>query len=279
MPVAIRSFNIIDKGFERLCHVGSIIHRLCWRYEMARVRRFEKQVCATADKVWAISRNDAQEYAERLDVSTDGVVGICMDVDRYSRVPEGDARTIVHVGTADLRKGKGLMDFVREVWPHVRARVPDARLVLAGRGTDGFANPGLGIEGLGFVLDDREVLRRGRIFVNTQDIGAGIQLKSVVAMLAGKTLVSTPMAVEGIEGQDDTHFVVARSYEEMAEQLSDLALDPDRASRIGKNARKLGIVQYSSTPFLEAGRGVLEDFTGELPECEAVSGKGGVGPR
>ena len=260
IPVAIRSFNIIEKGFEPLCRTGSYLHRLCWRYEVARVRRFEKEVCERVNKVWAISAGDARDYSERLAVETDGVVGICMDVDRYAEVPDGDPQTIVHVGTADLRKGKGLTDFIECVWPRVRSKVAGARLVLAGRGTDKYANRRLGIEGLGFVGDDRDVLKQGRIFVNTQQIGAGIQLKSVVAMLAGKALISTPMAAEGIDGEDGKHFVVGRSLEQMAAQISYLALTPDRTAQIGRDARELATVRYSLGHFFESSRVALEDF-------------------
>ncbi len=267
IPVAIRSFNIIAKGFEPLCHVGSIVQRLCWRLELMRVRRFEKSVCEAADKFWAISRDDARDYADRLSVRTDGIVGICMDVDRYADVPAGDAKTVVHVGTADLRKGKGLTNFVAEVWPQVRARVADARLVLAGRGTECYADPRLGIEGLGFVDDDRDVLKRGRIFVNTQQIGAGVQLKSIVAMLAGKALVSTPMAAEGIDGEDGEHFVVAKSADQTASRIADLILDTKRTSRIARNARKLGADVYDTASFMRAASPVLDAFINDSPKC------------
>jgi len=268
MHVAIRSHNIIEKGFEPLCHVGSIVQRLCWRLELARMRRFEKSVCEAVDKVWAISQDDARDYADRLSVRTDGIVGVCMDVDRYAHVQAGDAKTIVHIGTADLRKGKGLTDFVQEVWPQVRAKVADARLVLAGRGTESYADPELGIEGLGFVDDDRDVLKQGRIFVNTQQIGAGVQLKSVVAMLAGKALVSTSMAAEGIDGQDGEHFVVAKSVKEMAARIADLILDTERTSRIAQNARKLAADVYSMAPFMDAGNPVLAAFINDSPKRE-----------
>lgn len=267
MPVAIRSHNMTEKAFESLCYVGSPFHRLSWRLELAKIRRFEKEVCERVDRIWTISLDDADEYAKRLSVQPDGVIGVCMDVERYRDVVPGNAKTVVNVGTADLRKGKGLIDFIRWVWPDVRAQIPEVRLVLAGRGTERFANAGLGVEGLGFVDDDRDVLGQGLICVNPQQIGAGVQLKSIVAMLAGKALVSTSMGVEGVEGEDSEHFVVAKPIDEMASQIVSLMRDSERACRIGQKARELAVQTYDTKRFIENSRPLLDAFI-----CKSVKG-------
>ncbi len=266
LRIAIRSHNLLTTGFERLAVEGHLMRRLPWKLEVAKIRRFEKSICGVVDHLWAITSEEAEQYRSRLNIKTDGVMGVCLDVGRYQEVKQGDAKTVVHVGTADLRKGKGLADFIRQVWPNVRTQIPDARLVLAGRGTERFANVGLGIQGLGFVEDDRSVLCEGLIFANPQQIGAGVQLKSIVAMLAGKALVSTRMGVDGVQGMDGECFVSANSHEEMASQIVCLMRDSRRASQIGQRAREMAANAYSTKRFLEVSSPLLDAFVSKSPK-------------
>jgi glycosyltransferase involved in cell wall biosynthesis len=261
IPVAIRSHNMTEKAYGLLRFVGSPISRVSWQLEIKKVRAFERSVCMQAENLWVISREDAVEYVNRLSVQPDGVLGVCMDVERYQNVKAGDAKTIVNVGTADLRKGIGISQFIQQVWPQVLAEIPEARFVLAGRGTDLFTNSSLHIEGLGFVKNDEDVLSRGLIFVNPQQMGAGIQLKSIVAMLAGKALVSTYVGVEGIEGHDGEHYLVASSAEDMAAQIISLMRNVQHARSIGQKARELALRDYNEQGFIKNKRPLLDAFT------------------
>lgn len=260
IPIAIRSHNMTEKAFEPFCHLGSPLQRLAWRLELAKIRRFERKACERADKVWAISPTDAEEYNKRMFIQPDGVLGVCMDVKRYRGIGSGNTTTAVSVGTINLRKEKGILDFIHRAWPTVRAKIPEARFVLAGRGTDRFIDVGLAVDGLGFVDDDRDILGQGLIFVNPQQIGAGVQLKSIAAMLAGKALVSSRMGVAGVEGKSGEHFVVAESMEDMATHIVSLMRCPERALEIGENAKRLAAKNYNVERLLEASRPLLNDF-------------------
>jgi glycosyltransferase involved in cell wall biosynthesis len=259
-PCAVRSHNMTEMAFERFRKLGSLPRRVAWSLELARIRRFERDVFRRADVVWAISEEDNSAYLNRMGVQADGILGVCMDVDRYANVGASELMNIVHVGSADLRKGRGLHDFIANVWPIIRAQEQDARLILAGGGTQSFADPARGIEGLGFVEDERDVLERGLLFLNPQHIGSGIQLKSIVAMLAGKVLVSTPMGAQGIEGEAGTHFVVAESPEAMAADILSLIQDPAQAKHIALSGRELAVSFYRPQRFLDAKKSMLSAF-------------------
>ena len=156
--------------------------------------------------------------------------------------------------------------FIQRVWRKVRTQVPDARLVLAGRGTECFTDAELGIEGLGFVDDDRDVLERGAIVINPQQIGTGIQLKSIVAMLSGKTLLSTPTGIEGVEGKNGEHFISVDPIEKMASEIVSLMQNPERVRIMGREAREFAMRTYSAKHFIEKTRSLLGDFT--FSECK-----------
>jgi len=106
MPVAIRSHDMTEKSYGFHCQIGSQVHRLAWQVETRKIRRLEKTVCEQVDRLWTISREDADEYVKRLSIQPDGVIGVCMDIERYRDVGTADAKTVVNVGTVDVRKGK-----------------------------------------------------------------------------------------------------------------------------------------------------------------------------
>ena len=174
---AVRDHDPYVKGFENIDREGPLLKRLAWRIELRKMRWFEMEIFHKATAFWTITQDDLDMYQRRLGIKPDGVLGVCMDANRYQSVAQGASEIVVHVGTADLRKGKGLRDFIATVWPLVRAEIPEARLIVAGRNTERLTDPRQGVEGMGFVRDDREVLAKGTIFVNPQQTGAGIKLK------------------------------------------------------------------------------------------------------
>lgn len=237
--VAVSSHDLAVQAFERFSREGSILKKLAWKIEVAKIRSFEKRACLAADKFWTITDAEAKEYEKRLSVKADGVFYRGLDIERYVDVTSGDPKVVVHVGSADLRKGAGIIDFIEHVWLHVRAHVSDARLVLAGRFTERFTNAALGIEGMGFVEDDLEILGKGMIFLNPQRHGAGLQFKSIVAMLSGKALLTTSLGIEGIEGNDGEHYFVADTHEQMIARIVSLMNDATLAKHVGQAAQVL----------------------------------------
>ncbi len=260
VPVAIRSHNVMSKAFAGFEKLGSLPRRRAWQMEQRKVRHLEQSVCESADRVWAISNTDCEEYQSRLGINPDGTFGVTLDAERYASVLPGDSQTVVHVGTADRRKGGGLAKFLQRGWPLVRQDVPQARLLLAGRGMERFAHTAEGVDILGFIPDDRTLLEKGAIFVNPQRIGSGVKLKSIVAMLAGKALVSTPTGIEGVVGAVGEDFVVGSDSEDIAGRIVALMKKPDHARTLGQHARATATANYSLEALEQQVCPLLEDL-------------------
>ena len=95
----------------------------------------------------------------------------------------------------------------QEVLPLVRARRPDARVVLAGSNPTpkvrGLAGPQLEVTGF---LSDADLAARyasARVAVVPLRFGAGVKLKVVEALQEGLPLVTTPVGVQGLAGLSD----------------------------------------------------------------------------
>ncbi len=262
VAVAQRSHNVLIKGFDGCHRQGSAAERLCWRIELGKIRRFERQVCDLSHRLWVISGNDTQEYKSRLGVQSHGVLGVSLNTERYAAVKPGDPLTVIHIGSTDQRKAIALIEFIDRAWPAIRAKVPQARFILAGGGTERFAQPDQGVEALGFIPDDRELLEKGLVFINPQQIGSGVKLKSIVAMLAGKALVTTPTGIEGVEGADREDFFVCPDIEAMAAQVLNLFENQELALRVGSSARRRATSCYAEDRLARAVVPMLEEFAG-----------------
>jgi len=260
MLFAIRSHNVASQVFEGFARTGEWFKDILWRHEIRKIQRFEKNVCESADKVWAISEQDALEYKKILSLTVDGELGACLDIVRYANVEAGDLHTVVSIGGLDLRKGKGWDAFIDNVWPVVREKIPGAKLVIAGSGSEKYQDAQLGIEGLGFVKDEREVLARGQIFLNPQRSGSGIKLKSIVAMLSGKSLVATRTGLQGVAGRHGEHYLLAEDQSELVDHLCRLMTDTNEADRLSENARKIAVATYGLANFLTDATPVVGAF-------------------
>ncbi len=156
------------------------------------------------------------------------------------RAPE-----LVFVGVFDYPPNRdGLVWFVREVWPIVRQRVPEARLTAIGNKVREIAPEDLadleaapGVELTGYVPDLAPYLDRASAMIAPLRFGAGMKTKVVEGMMAGLPVVTTSFGIQGLAVVPGEHLLVADESEAMADRVVELLADPARAERIGRDAR------------------------------------------
>lgn len=125
------------------------------------------------------------------------------------------------------------------IFPRVRAAVPGATLSIVG------PNPpprlraldGNGVQVTGRVPDVAPWLARAAMFVAPLRQGGGIRVKVIEACAAGKALVASPLAVQGLSLRDGADYVRAESDEAFAAAAIALLNDAAQRRRIGEAAR------------------------------------------
>jgi glycosyltransferase involved in cell wall biosynthesis len=127
-----------------------------------------------------------------------------------------------------------------DIFPSVRARVPTATLQLVGsQVTDeirALARPGVAIR-----PDVAEVwpfLDAAAVVVAPIRLGGGMRVKVLEALAAGKALVATPLAVEGLELGDGEPALVVESALAFADAVVELLTDVARRRRMAESARR-----------------------------------------
>jgi glycosyltransferase involved in cell wall biosynthesis len=160
---------------------------------------------------------------------------------------------------------------VRDIWPAVRARVPDARLIIAGSGRELLRSyPGVdpSVTFTGFVEDLAALYAQARLVCCPIFYGSGTRMKIIEAAAYARAIVSTTLGAEGLAFENGRELVLRDGLAPLVEECVRLLQDPLAAQQLGAAARKRASVVYD--------RGAVVDqlerlFAGGLQEAPAVS--------
>lgn len=252
--VVLWSQNVISGAFDGVIESVGGLQKLSWLWEIRRLRRYEQKTLAHADRVWTITDYDRDQYRDEFGFSADGILGVSLDAERFETPIAGPPKSIVYLGSFDIRKSLGITKFVTEIFPRIKETYPEASLWLGGKGSEAFDRCSDGVHGVGFVEDEAEFLERGLVFVNPQESGSGIKLKSLHALAAGKVLLTTPVGVQGIPGEPGRDFFVVDRVEEMEPALSRIFSGKTDLDRVAHSGRALAMKHYGSDEQQEAAR-------------------------
>lgn len=143
-----------------------------------------------------------------------------------------DADKMVFLGRMDYYPNQECMiDFCRHTLPLVRARRPNAQLLIVG------ADPSVGIRNLGripgvtvtgSVPDVRPYLKRAALMVAPMNIARGTQNKILEAMATGIPVVASHLSAKGVDAVDGEHLLCASQPREYADAIDSILSDPAR---------------------------------------------------
>ena len=208
------------------------------------LRRFERRILRTYAESWMASNTDVAR-ARALAGSDLNVKYVPNVIDLTTLTPRGErpcGQRILFVADLTYQPNRnGLAFLLKQVMPLVWERLPEAHLVVVGRGsTEPPGDPR--VEMLGFVDDLESVYARVACAAVPLLEGGGSPLKFIEAMAHGLPVVATPRAAAGLEVRAGEHFLEAGTPETFARALVDVL---SGANGIGARARALVECQYS----------------------------------
>jgi glycosyltransferase involved in cell wall biosynthesis len=89
----------------------------------------------------------------------------------------------------------------------------------------------------GRVPDVMPYLDRATLIVAPIRLGGGMRVKILEALAAGKPVVASPLAVEGLDLHDAEPLVLARSDEQFVDAIDQLLANPSRRAALATRAR------------------------------------------
>ena len=251
MPAILREHNVESTIMRRFAEqsVHPLI-KLYARIQSQRLYQYEGEIGAQFDRCIAVTRVDGQTLQEMMPAAQVDVVPDGVDTDWFNpKALEIQAEPLRLVTTGDYGwapTADGLMFFIREIFPVIRARMPEVTLSVVGRKPpEAIRNMGQGIEVLGRVEDVRVEVMRGAVFVAPTRIGSGIRLKILEAMALQRPVVSTSVGCEGIEAEPETHLLVADDPAIFADSVIRLLEDKSLQTSMTRNAARLIEERYA----------------------------------
>lgn len=210
-------------------------------------------------KILVVSQRDKEDYI-RLGFPPGKleVVPTCVDLRLAEErsLPRGEARrrlgvpedeaVVLFVGTLRYEPNLEAARYIAlELSPAVRKEFPRAKFYVAGSGEVPFA-PAEGTAFLGFVDDVYLWLCAADVSIAPLWKGLGILTKVIEAMSAGKPVVVTPLAKDGVpELSDGGNCMIAQDREEFAQKLGQLLTDPAKREALGAEGKRLIERAYS----------------------------------
>lgn len=138
---------------------------------------------------------------------------------------------------------------VQSIWPRVKAKIPHARLLIAGQPTANLppaCHDDGSIEVLGFVPDLAALYARARVVCCPVLAGGGTRLKLIEAAAHGKPMVATRIGAEGLGLRHGREILIADSAPAFAAAcIEHLAADATCA-RFGAAARSHALQHFDA---------------------------------
>jgi polysaccharide biosynthesis protein PslH len=128
---------------------------------------------------------------------------------------------------------------VRGIFPRVLERNPQARLSIIGADPPRSVRRAAGehVAVMGAVPDLAPYLDQAAVVVAPISIGGGMRVKVLETLAAGKALVASRLAVDGLDLTAGVHVALASTDAEFAERIVELLDDPVRRVSIAREAR------------------------------------------
>lgn len=173
-------------------------------------------------------------------------------VEAVEHVSMRESKNLLFIGKLDWRPNyEGVARFIRNCWPSVIERQPDAKFLIAGKGLPeeykAEFSKSKNIELLGFVDDLERFYGNGNIFVSPVYSGAGTNIKVIEAMAMGKACVLTPFSAKGYESLliNRDNVFIANSDNEMIEQSVALLSDSNLCHSMMRKSTSLVSEHFS----------------------------------
>jgi glycosyltransferase involved in cell wall biosynthesis len=200
----------------------------------------EHQAARFCREIFVCSEQDAG-YLRRLGIARN--VTVVPNALPMPAVPPPPARepVLMFIGVYGYEPNRtAVRRLLTRIWPLVKPRVPTARLVIAGKGSERATEvmaPTPDMEFTGFVPDLDALYARSRVVVCPLTVGGGTRMKLIEAGSYARPMVSTRIGAEGLDLVDDVEILLREDDASFAEACIRLLQDDALCERLGTAAR------------------------------------------
>lgn len=251
VPTVLDSVDSISLLFERALRGSpSRKSRAMALLDLARTRRYEANYTARYDEVLVSSPEDAWALRELARAASEPVApehihvvpnGVDLEYFRPQAVERLPA-TLIFSGKMSYHANVAAALFLaQEIMPHIWARRPDVRVVIAGSAPTRevralAADPRIAVTG--YVDDLRPYLAQATVAISPLRYAVGIQNKVLEAMAMGIPVVTARQVARALQAQEGVDLLFAQESPEYAQTILTLLEDAALRARLGQAGRQ-----------------------------------------
>lgn len=250
--IVLRAHNVEHHIWDRhIANEKKNTRKIYLSIQNKRLKQFELKVINAVDAIVTITQNDAVEFKKLgchkpLFACITGV-----DVKEYQAKLglSEKAKTIFYFGSMDwLPNQEAVTWFLNNCWQTIHKAVPEAKLIVAGRG--------MPLEFFHITLPNVlivENVENGKAFYQQHQLmvvpllsGSGLRIKIIEGMAYGKAIVSTPIGAEGIKYTNGENIVIAPDAQAFAKAVIALLKNDDERKRLESNAAAFSRLHFDN---------------------------------
>lgn len=153
--------------------------------------------------------------------------------------------TVIFVGNMEyLPNQEAVQVIASEIAPKVQKEINNTKFLIVGRNPQKMESPNLTFTGSVSHENVAEFLAASDVAIAPLLHGSGTSLKILEYFSCGLPVVSTTLAVEGLEVKNGVHVLIEDDMNEFATKVTKLLKDKVSSRRLGKTARELVVNKY-----------------------------------
>lgn len=230
---------------------GNYLKKLYLLMEYYKLLKYEKNNCDKFFMNVTVSEDDKTMLQKISPGSSIEVIENGVDVD-YFKIEKKKTSTnrLIFAGRMDQYSNvDAVMEFCRNIWPHVTEKYPEMRFSIIGNNPPqkllDIARNDERLEVLGYVDDVRPHFAEATISICPIRDGGGTRLKILDAMAMGMPIISTTIGCEGIDVVPGKDLLIADTPQEFLRGIDTLLHDEALRAEMGKHARTTIMNKYS----------------------------------
>lgn len=229
------------------------------KIDINKIRKWEELYWQSCTKLITMSEDDRQFIGktigstEKIEVVSNGV-----DVEWFAEKERNlpPDPTVLSVGTFNWLPNVEAVNFlVQKVWPLIKQSIPNAKLWIVGNAPTKevfeYQQKDTSITITGGIPDIRDAFTGAHVLVAPVFSGKGTRYKILEAMASGTPIVSTTIAVEGLNVQNGVHVLTGDTAEEMAAHAVSVLQDAVLQKKLAENGRKFVTQTYDWSSIAE----------------------------
>ncbi len=209
-------------------------------------------------------------------------VPICLDMDLYKMQPPVQEPIVGLFGSMHwYPTSSAAMRLIKNIWPRVRSKRPDAQLFIAGWNAEKFLGhllPRPGVTLQENLRRPEDFFSKAAVMVYAPARGSGMKVKNLESMAYGVPVVTTWEGVEGITYKNGVHCFVEETDDRLTERILELLDSREKRLRMRAEARRLMEEKYSPRPTVAAVEQIYREILTSDPLNVRFGGARKVAP-